>query len=264
MQEQLVPAKLRQAKEKTHNDSKSDERGENCHAFKQLFVHIFTALFSIIFFCMICNSIFILTMSHSLAPGDVPAGRPSNREEQRRPSFAGRFSSYRQQIFFVLITKLSPLNASSILIYSSYLITGRRSRRNSFSEDSQLTIENFGGSQDQLNMIGTIDRRSQDRERKISNASTIEQAVPVRSTLADARGSIQIGYDSDVEKEDRETEKPQLKRQNSNTSSSNSSGVQLERKMASFASLTPSTTTWQQQSLNTNQLNEIRALPFRK
>lgn len=107
-----------------------------------------------------------------------------------------------------------------------------------------------------------MDRRSQDRERKISNASTIEQAVPVRSTLADARGSIQIGYDSDVEKEDKETEKPQLKRQNSNTSSSNSSGVQLEekRKMASFASLTPSTTTWQQQSLNTNQLNEIRKL----
>lgn len=174
---------------------------------------------------------------------------------------------YREQIFFFLIAILSPLNYIEPLSYLclSYLPAGRRSRRNSFSEDSQLTIENFGGSQDQLNMIGTLDRRSQDRERKISNASTIEPAVPVRSTLADARGSIQIGYDSDIEKEDRETEKPQLKRQNSNTSSSNSSGVQLEekRKMASFASLTPSTTTWQQQSLNTNQLNEIRKLALK-
>lgn len=147
----------------------------------------------------------------------------------------------------------------------SYL-AGRRSRRNSLSEDSQLTIENFGGSQDQLNMIGTtLDRRSQDRERKISNASnaTIEPAMPVRSSLADARGTIQIGYDSDGEKEDRETEKLALKRQNSTTSSSNSSGVQLEekRKMASFASLTPSTTTWQQQSLNTNQHSETRKHP---
>lgn len=111
-------------------------------------------------------------------------------------------------------------------------------------------------------MIGTMDRRSQDRERKISNASNtaIEPTLPVRSSLADARGTIQIGYDSDGEKEDRETEKPQLKRQASNTSSSNSSGVHLEekKKMSSFASLTPSTTTWQQQSLNLSQLNEPR------
>lgn len=42
---------------------------------------------------------------------------------------------------------------------------GRRSRRNSTSDDSQLTIENFGGSQDQLNMIG----RTMERERTISN-----------------------------------------------------------------------------------------------
>lgn len=151
------------------------------------------------------------------------------------------------------------------VILSLFFVTGRRSRRNSFSEDSQLTIENFGGSQDQLNMIGQpVDRRFQDRERKISNASNvaIEPTLPVRSSLADARGSIQIGYESDGEKEDRETEKPQLKRQNSNTSSSNSSGVQLQleekRKMSSFASLTPSTTTWQQQSLVTNQINDTR------
>lgn len=45
---------------------------------------------------------------------------------------------------------------------------GRRSRRNSSSEDSQLTIENFGGSQDQLN---NIERFERDRERKLSNTT---------------------------------------------------------------------------------------------
>lgn len=47
------------------------------------------------------------------------AGRPSNWEDSRKSSFAGR-----------------------------------RSRRNSVSDDSQLTIENFGGSQDNINFIG--------------------------------------------------------------------------------------------------------------
>lgn len=53
-----------------------------------------------------------------------------------------------------------------------FVCTGRRSRRNSLSEDSQLTIENFGGSQDQLNMIG----RSVERERKFSN-STVNNVI---------------------------------------------------------------------------------------
>ncbi|KAG5673265.1 hypothetical protein PVAND_003327 [Polypedilum vanderplanki] len=187
LQDPLMPAKLRQAKEKSNTDSKADERG------------------------------------------DIPAGRPSNWDERK----------------------------------STY--AGRRSRRNSFSEESQLTIENFGGSQDQLNLIGTVDRRSMDRERKISTASsvTIEPTLPARSSIADARGTLQIGYDSDGEKEDKESEKHHLRRQNSNTSSSNSSGVhQIEekRKMASFASMAPvSTTTWQQQSsINANQFHEIR------
>lgn len=137
-----------------------------------------------------------------------------------------------------------------------------------------MTIENFGGSQDQINMIGTtIDKRFGDRERKLSNASTttFEPTLPARSSLADARGTIQIGYESDNEKEDRETEKSQLKRQNSDASSSNHSGVVVQnavdkRKMSSFASLTPSvattaqtTTTWQaQQSMNSTQVNENR------
>uniref|UniRef100_A0A182YJE2 Uncharacterized protein n=1 Tax=Anopheles stephensi TaxID=30069 RepID=A0A182YJE2_ANOST len=152
MQEPLVPARIRQAKEKTNNDSKAEERGDS-----------------------------------------IPAGRPSNWEESRKTSFSGR-----------------------------------RSRRNSFSDDSQLTIENFGGSQDQLNTVGRFER-----ERKISNTSltSIEPVVPARSSLADARGSIQFGYDTDSgnEKQDRDTEKlpgssgGTLRRHNSTTLHSNSS-----------------------------------------
>uniref|UniRef100_A0A1A9WN88 CKK domain-containing protein n=1 Tax=Glossina brevipalpis TaxID=37001 RepID=A0A1A9WN88_9MUSC len=109
---------------------------------------------------------------------NVPAGRPSNWDQNRRPSYAGR-----------------------------------RSRRNSSSEDSQLTIENFGGSQDQLN---TIDRfeRERDRERKLSN-TTIEPVAAVRSSIIDARGTLQLGYDTDSgsEKQDHDTEKQQQQQQ---------------------------------------------------
>ncbi|XP_051861555.1 patronin isoform X34 [Drosophila albomicans] len=138
-QEPLVPARLRQAKEKNNVESKADERGDF-----------------------------------------VAAGRPSNWEQSRRPSFAGR-----------------------------------RSRRNSSSEDSQLTIENFGGSQDQINTLGRYEReRDRERERKLSNTS-VEPAVAVRSSIADARGTLQLGYDTDSgsEKQDRETEKYSMRRQ---------------------------------------------------
>ncbi|XP_041450320.1 patronin isoform X47 [Drosophila obscura] len=96
---------------------------------------------------------------------------------------------------------------------------GRRSRRNSSSEDSQLTIENFGGSQDQINTLGgRFDRerdRDRERERKLSNTSIAEPAVAVRSSIADARGTLQLGYDTDSgsEKQDRETEKYSMRRQ---------------------------------------------------
>lgn len=73
-------------KEKQNNDTKADERGEMAA---------------------------------------IAAGRPSNWEENRKSTYAGR-----------------------------------RSRRNSTTEDSQLTIENFGGSQDNLNFIG----RNPDKE----------------------------------------------------------------------------------------------------
>ncbi|KAK3922426.1 Patronin, partial [Frankliniella fusca] len=55
----------------------------------------------------------------------LPAGRPSNWEDQRRSSYAGR-----------------------------------RSRRNSVSEESQLTLENFGGSHENLHLLG----RNPDKE----------------------------------------------------------------------------------------------------
>ncbi|XP_017019860.1 patronin isoform X47 [Drosophila kikkawai] len=92
---------------------------------------------------------------------------------------------------------------------------GRRSRRNSSSEDSQLTIENFGGSQDQLNTLGRYERERDVRERKLSNTSVVEPAVAVRSSIADARGTLQLGYDTDSgsEKQDRETEKYTMRRQ---------------------------------------------------
>ncbi|XP_030388171.1 patronin isoform X22 [Scaptodrosophila lebanonensis] len=101
--------------------------------------------------------------------------------------------------------------------FESNLNEGRRSRRNSSSEDSQLTIENFGGSQDQLNTLGRYDReRDRERERKLSNTS-VEPAVAVRSSIADARGTLQLGYDTDSgsEKQDRETEKYSMRRQTS-------------------------------------------------
>ncbi|ERL87082.1 hypothetical protein D910_04483 [Dendroctonus ponderosae] len=115
--------------------------------------------------------------------GEVAAGKPSNWQESKKSTFAGR-----------------------------------RSRRNSTTDDSQLTIENFGGSQDNLNFIG----RNPDKEmtvhvgRKISAPSfpvAIENA-PVRSTLQDARGSFQLGYDNGCEeKQDDGSEKSRLKRQ---------------------------------------------------
>lgn len=57
-------------------------------------------------------------------------------------------------------------------------------------------------------MIG----RPVERERKFSNSTInnhIEPAVAIRSSIADARGTLQLGYDNDSEseKQDRETEK---------------------------------------------------------
>ncbi|XP_017465063.1 PREDICTED: patronin isoform X22 [Rhagoletis zephyria] len=123
---------------------------------------------------------------------------------------------------------------------------GRRSRRNSSSEDSQLTIENFGGSQDQLNAVGRFERereRERDRERKLSNVS-VEPAVAVRSSIADARGTLQLGYDTDSgsEKQDRETEKFLMKRHTSTDNVNiNASNTQLNSIVSTVSSPMPST-----------------------
>lgn len=85
--ESLISARLRVAKEKQNNDSKAEERGEQ----------------------------FL----------KIAAGKPSNWDENKKPSYSGR-----------------------------------RSRKNSITDDSQLTIENFGGSQDNINFIG----RNTDKE----------------------------------------------------------------------------------------------------
>ncbi|XP_024867470.1 patronin-like isoform X5 [Temnothorax curvispinosus] len=80
------------------------------------------------------------------------AGRPSNWEDQRRSSYAGR-----------------------------------RSRRNSITDDSQLTIENFGGSQDNLHNFG----RNPDKElgAHTGKRSTTEPTLPARSSVQDVYGS---------------------------------------------------------------------------
>lgn len=150
-------------------------------------------------------------------------------------------------------------------------LTGRRSRRNSLTDDSQLTIENFGGSQDHLNLIGRLDKEQ--RERKVSVTAMAEPAVAVRSSLQDARSSLQIGYDMDAEqpeKQDRETEKLMgggggagMRRQLSveNVSQSRAAAAMMavtgeeelmsvNKKTTTFAAL-PNTTTWQQQSEHT-------------
>lgn len=58
MQDQLIPAKLRQAKEKTNNDSKADERGEQETPLIKL-IHILLLIFhTILCFCMFFSPLF--------------------------------------------------------------------------------------------------------------------------------------------------------------------------------------------------------------
>lgn len=148
-------------------------------------------------------------------------------------------------------------NQSNLLLF-----VGRRSRRNSFSDDSQLTIENFGGSQDQLNMIG----RAFEREKSFTNF-VIEPAVPVRSSMADARGSISLGYNDDdmitAEKSVTATEKQQPipMRRKSQTSDLHSKDLADGESAGLSTNTSPqpakpsNTTTWQQQSVNYQKLD---------
>lgn len=54
--------------------------------------------------------------------------------------------------------------------------TGRRSRRNSFSEESQLTWENFGGSTDNLHLI----HRDRDKDVTLNSAKVAAEAREAR------------------------------------------------------------------------------------
>ncbi|XP_028172023.1 patronin isoform X3 [Ostrinia furnacalis] len=94
---------------------------------------------------------------------------------------------------------------------------GRRSRRGSVSDDSQLTVENFGGSQDRLHFAG----RNPEKElatvanvRKISApAGPLDYNPPLRSSRQDIRGSIQF-FHGDFQNGSQE-EKPKMERQQS-------------------------------------------------
>nr|XP_034195707.1 patronin isoform X17 [Osmia lignaria] len=138
------------------------------------------------------------------------AGRPSNWEDQRRSSYAGR-----------------------------------RSRRNSVSDDSQLTIENFGGSQDNLHNFG----RNPDKEvgAHIGKRSTTEPTLPARSSVQDVYGS---GVQHILSDNGYGNEEPaKLRRQTSNSSLDNVALKQIlhssdndnsegdTSKLASFANL---------------------------
>ncbi|XP_068621542.1 patronin-like isoform X1 [Battus philenor] len=79
---------------------------------------------------------------------------------------------------------------------------GRRSRRSSVSDDSQLTVENFGGSQDRLHFAGRNPEKelatvaAMPQQRKISApAGPIDYNPPLRSSRQDIRGSIQFFHE---------------------------------------------------------------------
>lgn len=94
--------------------------------------------------------------------------------------------------------------------------------------------------------------------------ATAEPAVAVRSSLQDARGSLQIGYDVDLEqpeKQDRETEKlssagggmrRQMSVENVPLRNAEEQSMSGNKKTTTFATL-PNTTTWQQQSIHHQQ-----------
>ncbi|KAM3958063.1 LOW QUALITY PROTEIN: calmodulin-regulated spectrin-associated protein patronin [Aphomia sociella] len=93
---------------------------------------------------------------------------------------------------------------------------GRRSRRSSVSDDSQLTVENFGGSQDRLHFAG----RNPEKElatvaavRKVSAPTgPLDYNPPLRSSRQDIRGSIQF-FHGDFH--NGQEDKPKVERQNS-------------------------------------------------
>ncbi|XP_014275240.1 patronin isoform X3 [Halyomorpha halys] len=162
-----------------------------------------------------------------------PAGKPTNWEP-RKPSYAGR-----------------------------------RSRRNSLSDESQLTLENFGGSEENLHLLG----RNPDKEPAVHSGRRESSA---RSSVLDNNSdalhhALQEGYSSKQAPEP--PPRMSLSRNNSFIESQkraeetrSSAGIQQtllepqpsskdqkqqerEKKVTTFAALPNNTTTWQQQSL---------------
>lgn len=119
----------------------------------------------------------------------------------------------------------------------------------------------------------------------------MEPVTPARSSIADARGSIQFGYDTDSsgnEKQDRDTEKPTPALRRHNSTNLHSSSVERDiidgdmsathgfgggsgpagpvsvadvettpRRKTSFATLPNNTTTWQQQAISVQKMEDV-------
>ncbi|CAH1389035.1 unnamed protein product [Nezara viridula] len=146
---------------------------------------------------------------------------------------------------------------------------GRRSRRNSLSDESQLTLENFGGSEENLHLLG----RNPDKEPAVHSGRRESSA---RSSVLDNNSdalhhALQEGYSSKQAPEP--PPRMSLSRNNSFIESQkraeetrSSAGIQQtllepqssskdqkqqerEKKVTTFAALPNNTTTWQQQSL---------------
>ncbi|XP_059481645.1 patronin isoform X5 [Neocloeon triangulifer] len=163
-------------------------------------------------------------------------------------------------------------------------LAGRRSRRNSINaEESQLTVENFGGSQDNLQFIG----RNPDKDVAVHVGRrldmTIEKPAPIKNlhnmTSLEMNSSFSVQhasnstpitptinngtrtYNGDSDSENvRPTNFAETSRQNTqNSQQAFDTPTKIrsaEKKTATFADL-PNTTTWRQQ-----QQQQHQQLPF--
>ncbi|XP_050439779.1 patronin isoform X2 [Adelges cooleyi] len=169
----------------------------------------------------------MLNSSNGEASNDMAAGKPTHWEDTRKQTYAGR-----------------------------------RSRRNSFSEDSQLTVENFGGSQDNLHFLG----RNPDKEPAIHVAR--KDSITSKITNSHCQENDSSGVQNLLQ---HSNTSPAMSRVSSDASN-NSQGLQrmlydsfddvesviqqpmptLKRSLSyvdtSQSTLAPSTTTWLQQS----------------
>uniref|UniRef100_A0A1B6CT79 CKK domain-containing protein n=1 Tax=Clastoptera arizonana TaxID=38151 RepID=A0A1B6CT79_9HEMI len=154
------------------------------------------------------------------------AGKPSNWEDSRRSSYAGR-----------------------------------RSRRNSLSDDSQLTWENFGGSQEHLHLLG----RNPDKEPAIHvGGRDSSSAQAIRSTQQDNHS---VALHSTIQVSENETNhRPQRASAEDTRSSVGLQSLLLDppshnnnssNKKTTFAALPQTITTWQQQQQANTQIENL-------